>query len=450
MTTEGTPEPTQAVAVIGGAVAGAQLARMLADAGLEVVVFEQNARPFGKIEDGLPRWHVGLRNKEFERIVERLNHPHIHLAPLTRIGRDVAFDDLSRVWGFTAVVLACGAWRDRSLPVEGIDAYVDRGLVYQNPFIIAFNHGEDPGYAGPTYPILDDAIVVGGGLASIDVIKLLMLETTRRALAARGHEIDVEALEKAGLDKACEGFGLAWADLGLVGSTLYYRREPEDMPLQEVPEDADAERTEKVRANRKKMLERTMAKYRFKFEALAAPEAPVVEGERLVGLVFRRMTKDAAGKLVKTDQTFERRGNLVVSSIGSIPDPIQGVPMKGELFAFTDWELGRLANHPTVFSAGNVVTGKGNIVASRRHATNVGEQLLASYLGLSEDGHQSEAELADGLEKIAGHVESISEAVRKLGELPAGRLAEIRARVRARQAEVGFDGDLPKWVRQAR
>jgi ferredoxin--NADP+ reductase len=362
----------------------------------------------------------------------------------------VAFDDLSRTWGFTAVVLACGAWRDRSLPVEGIDAYVDKGLVYQNPFIIAFNHAEDPGYTGPTYPIIDDAIVVGGGLASIDVVKVLMLETTRRALAERGHELDVEALEKAGLDKACEGFGLKWEDLGLKGSTLYYRREPEDMPLQEIPDDADAERAEKVRGNRKKMLERTVAKYRFRFEALAAPEGAVVEDGRLAGLVFRRMGKDASGKLVRTDETFERRSGLVISSIGSIPDPIKGVPMKGELFAFTDWDLGRLPDHPTVFSVGNVVTGKGNIVASRRHATNVGEQLLASYLGLSEDGHAAEAALVEGVEKIAEHVHGISAAVQGLGSLPEGRLAEIRARARARQAEVGFDGDLPGWIARAR
>ena len=148
--------------------------------------------------------------------------------------------------------------------------------------------------------------------------------------------------------------------------------------------------------------------------------------------------------------TFERRGNLVVSSIGSIPDPIKGVPMKGELFAFTDWELGRLPDHPTVFSVGNVVTGKGNIVASRRHATNVGEQLLASYLGLAEDGHTAEAELAEGVEKIAGHVDSISEAVRKLGALPEGRLAEIRQRARARQVEVGFESDVATWIKRAR
>jgi len=51
------------VAVIGGATAGAEIAARLADLGARVVVFEQNARPYGKIEDGLPGRHVGLCKK---------------------------------------------------------------------------------------------------------------------------------------------------------------------------------------------------------------------------------------------------------------------------------------------------------------------------------------------------------------------------------------------------
>ena len=42
------------------------------------------------------------------------------------------------------------------------------------------------------------------------------------------------------------------------------------------------------------------------------------------------------GKLVSTDETYERRGSCVISSIGSIPEPIPGIATKGELFAFTD------------------------------------------------------------------------------------------------------------------
>jgi len=46
------------VAVVGGAVSGSVAAEILANHGIRVAVFEQNKRPYGKIEDGLPRWHV--------------------------------------------------------------------------------------------------------------------------------------------------------------------------------------------------------------------------------------------------------------------------------------------------------------------------------------------------------------------------------------------------------
>jgi flavin-dependent dehydrogenase len=58
--------PQFVVAVVGGATAGAEAAGMLAARGITTVVFEQNPRPYGKIEDGLPRWHVKLRKKEYE------------------------------------------------------------------------------------------------------------------------------------------------------------------------------------------------------------------------------------------------------------------------------------------------------------------------------------------------------------------------------------------------
>ena len=80
------PEPAprgHLVAVIGGATAGAEVAGRLAERGVRVVVFEMNPRPFGKIEDGLPRWHVGLRQKEYETIREKLSRPGVEFVPNT-------------------------------------------------------------------------------------------------------------------------------------------------------------------------------------------------------------------------------------------------------------------------------------------------------------------------------------------------------------------------------
>ena len=174
----------------------------------------------------------------------------------------------------------------------------------------------------------------------------------------------------------------------------------------------------------------------------------MVEGDRLVGLRFRR-TQMESGKLVSTDETFERRGPYVISSIGSIPEPIPAIPMKGELFAFTDWDVGRLDGFPSVFSVGNVVTGKGNIVASRKHAAHVSEYAIERFLGVAATGgHAGEEALVD-----AAHAAAAEEAEKVAAKIEAqpsrSRPREVAAlveRVRARQREVGYGGDYRAWI----
>lgn len=431
--------PTHAIAVIGGATAGSEVARKLADRGAEVTVFEMNPRPFGKIEDGLPRWHRALREKEYASIVERLASPNIHFVPNTKIGRDVAFDDLVNRWGFSAVVLASGAWRDRPLPIPGADAYLDKGLIYQNPFIIAFNHAEEANFGGKRFPIEDGALVIGGGLASIDVAKLLMLETVRSRLEKRGIKVDLEEVERRGIPATLEEHQLSLRDLDIKGCTLFYRRRAEDMPLMDAPEGSSAERVAKVEQSRKHILNKAREKFCFNFEPLSLPEGLIVENGRLVGIKFRR-AKLEGKNLVGTDELFERRGAYVVSSIGSIPEQIPGVSMKGELLELD--QPGR-----RVFSAGNVVTGKGNIIASRKHATKVASELIERFLGLGEEGHSGEEQSHAAIAAIAAaEAHNIASQALELPPIDDVSLARTRDMVRGRQAQVGYRGDLGAWL----
>jgi len=436
--------PVHCVAVIGGATAGAEIASRLADRGVAVFVFEQNKRPYGKIEDGLPRWHEALREKEYETIDEKLSRPAIQFVPNTKIGRDVSFAELAKEWGFSAVVLANGAWRDRPLPIQGADAWLGKGLVYQNPFVIAFNHAERGDLPGASYEVLNGAVIVGGGLASIDVAKVHTLEMTVRALAKRGIATNVVELEVKGIPKILGNHGIAFEDLGIVPPTIYYRRRIEDMPLMSAPEDADAARIAKVEAGRKRMLEKSTEKYCFKVEPLSAPEALIVENDRLVGLRFRR-TKMENGKLGMTDETFEARGPVVISSIGSIPEPIEGIPMKGELFDFKDWEIGRLEGYPTVFSVGNVVTGKGNIVASRKHATQVSEEAVEAYLGVGEGDRSAAIDVRPGLADAARAVDQVLASLGHAAAPSAEQGRRLRERVAKLQRAVGYD-DYKSWM----
>jgi NADPH-dependent glutamate synthase beta subunit-like oxidoreductase len=441
--------PRYVICVIGGATAGAETAGLLVQRGATVVVFEQNARPYGKIEDGLPRWHVKLRQKEYEAVNERLDHPAVHFVPLTKIGRDLDFRALVREWGFTAVILALGAWRDRPLPLDGAEHFVSRGLVYQNPLIHWFNHFTEADYSGPQYEPVDRAIVVGGGLASIDVMKVLQIETVRRALEQRGIQEDMLHLEHAGITEALAAHHLTWEALGLQGATLFYRRRLEDMPLTEIPADADAARRQKYEVTRRRIVEKAMQKYRFNVQPLRVPVGLLTERERLAGLRFQH-TKVEAGQVVPVEGALEDvRAPLVVSSIGSIPEPIPGIAERGELYDFSDRELGRIAGYETVFGAGNAVTGKGNIAASRRHSIEVATRLIEEFLGLGQGTHEGEEQL---LESITTPVDDSAYKIADwMGMRPPLDNAQIEAilrRVRARQLAVGYTGSYRDWIKR--
>ena len=63
-----------------------------------------NALPYGKIEEGLPNWHIKLRNKQINEIDKKLNLPNVRFVPNTKIGVDINFLDLVNNWGFSATI----------------------------------------------------------------------------------------------------------------------------------------------------------------------------------------------------------------------------------------------------------------------------------------------------------------------------------------------------------
>jgi ferredoxin/flavodoxin---NADP+ reductase len=438
-------EPAHVVAICGGAVAGSEAAACMAARGATVLVFEQNDRPYGKIEDGLPRWHVKLRKQEYAKIDANLDHPNVLFVPRTRLGGDLALEELASL-GLSAVVLATGAWRDRPLPVPGVDAYVDRGLVYQNPLVYWFNHYLEAAYAGPQYELHDHAIVVGGGLASIDVVKILNFELYGRALRARGIEVDVETFETKGIPRVLEDNGITREELGVHGCTLYYRRRKEDMPLA-TADNPTPEQLAKLEVARVKIMDKVMRKYLVHFEERCAPVGFVEQDGRLGGLVFQRtLVRDGRVSAVEGSD-FEVRSPFVISSIGSVPEPLSGVPMKGELYDYADWETGALEGHPGVFGLGNVLTGRGNIKDSRQNAKFVAGHILESYLGVGEPGahvqpmvdeaHRAAAEQADRL---------ADQSLQGRAPVPVDRIHAILDRVQTRWAQVGYEGAYRPWL----
>jgi ferredoxin/flavodoxin---NADP+ reductase len=441
-------KPSHVVAIIGAATSGSEIARILAERGVIVIVFEQNPRPYGKIEDGLPRWHAKQRRDEYEEINKRLDHPKIHYVPLTRMGRDIDFGELREAWGLSAVVLTNGAWRDRPFPVEGADQFVDRGLVYQNPLIYWFNHYLEASYDGPQYELKPGTTVVGGGLASIDVVKVLQIEMTLKALKERGIQEDMLKIEREGIDPVLKNHNLTYADLNVAPCRLYYRRRVLDMPLSDIAPDATPKRAEAMRQARAKILDKAQRKFLFEFNDLSVPTGLVVEGDSMPGVIMSR-TEAADGK-VRTipDSGQPVRAPMTISSIGSIPEPIPGIPQRGEVYQYVDAAVGLLMDGATgIYAAGNVLTGKGNIKDSLVSGTEIGTHVAEQYLGLSDSKHGEP--FTDAMRERA-HLEGLRMAasIDARPFIQGAEVAEIMARVQKRQAEVGYEGDYRGWIKK--
>jgi ferredoxin/flavodoxin---NADP+ reductase len=433
------------VAVIGGAISGSVAAEILADHGIRAAVFEQNARPYGKIEDGLPRWHVEQRKQEYARIDARLRKPGVYFIPCTKLGRDVDFSDLSKSWGFSAVILANGAWRDRDLGVPGAEEFVGKGLVYQNPFIYWYNHKNESSYSGPRYETPDGAIVVGGGLASIDVAKVLQFENYERALKARGIDTNFHELEK-GIPAVCKEHGVRPEDLGVKGCLLIYRRREQDMPLAQPPDNATPDQIAKTERVRQKILKLARERYLFRFQDRRLTTGLLVENGRLVGLKVAE-TKIAgrrAEPIPGTEQ--EIRAPLVISSIGSVPEILPGISTRGEYYAFTDEATPRHTEHRNVFGVGNVVTGQGNIRVSLVHSQSVTQRLIDEYARIGSDTGNLSAIRAAAEERAAERAEAVVDRVKAWPPLSAAEVAHIEERIRTLQQRVGYTGDYDNWI----
>jgi hypothetical protein len=412
-------EPTHVVGICGGAVAGSEAARLFAENGILAIVLEQNLRPYGKIEDGLPRWHVKLREKEYARINKNLDNAGVLFVPQTRLGKDLSFSELTDKMELSAVILANGAWRDRLLPVEGIDRFLGRGLIYQNPFVYWFNHYHEH------------------------------IEVFGRALRQRGTEVDPVAMEHAGVAETLDAHGLSAEELRISGCTLYYRRRMRDMPLTTAKNPNPAQ-LEKLEATRVRIMEKVMRKYLVRMQECCVPVAPIEDGDRLAGLNFRR-TAVEGGRLREVDGSdFEAPAPLVVSSIGSLPQPIEGITTKGDLYEFDSEERGVLLGVDGVYGLGNVLTGTGNIRDSRVNASVVAERIIENLLGVA-DTPDSIDDMSDALhEEFRARVQPLIDRTLARRKLSPEHIARIRERIRGRWDEVGYPGDYRVWIEKHR
>ena len=358
------------VLIIGGAVSGSTAAKKLIDAGIRSVVVEQNRMPYGKIEDGLPRWHDKQRSGEYDKIDEIISNELVDYVPLTKLGKDIPFEEVLNM-GWSCIYFANGAWKDRPFPIHEIENF--ENFHYQNPYVFWFNHYHEENFEGKNVNVVDNALVIGGGLASIDVCKITQLELVKQKVESKIENFDIVEMEHKGIPKYLSEHNINYDDLDIIGTKLIYRRNIDNMPITTIPEGLDNDMIEKRKMARRKVLRNMQDKYLFDVVDCTQPTDIIVEGDKLVGL--KTISNEVVdGKLVPIKNSEKIiNANIFISSIGSLPEPIKGVPMNGSTYDIIDQESGKFNDFEKLHGMGNAITGQGNIKASRVSAKTVSD-----------------------------------------------------------------------------
>ena len=146
------------------------------------------------------------------------------------------------------------------------------------------------------------------------------------------------------------------------------------------------------------------------------------------------------------DNDEEFKAPLVISSIGSLPEIIDGIPVDGQVFKIPDYKTCRIEGFNNVFALGNAVTGRGNIKESMKHGKEISLEVVDFHLDWLEEGFQSYLRSAEG--QIDDEVNRIIEMIKEHEPMPDEVIRSILDRTKALQEKVGYDGHFPDWVRK--
>lgn len=199
------PAPSgKKAAVIGSGPAGIVAAFRLAQAGVDVTIFEQRSEIGGVLRYGIPDFRLPRTTVARYRLaLERLG---IKIRPNTAIGDALLIDDLFRD-GYDTVFIGTGTWRAKTLGIPG----ETRGNVH---------FGLDYLVSPESYEIGENVAVIGVGNTAMDVARTAFRNGARHVtMYARSKHVSASSdeVEYARLDGADIVYGKAIAEINETG-----------------------------------------------------------------------------------------------------------------------------------------------------------------------------------------------------------------------------------------
>jgi len=230
------------------------------------------------------------------------------------------------------------------------------------------------------------------------------------------------------------------------GCLLIYRRREQDMPLAQPPDNATPDQIAKTEMVRQKMLRLARDRYLFRVQDRRLTTGLIVENGRVAGLKVSETKIEGRKAEPIAGSEHELRAPLVISSIGSVPEILPGVAMKGEYYTFTDEDLPRYTGSDRVFGVGNVVTGQGNIRVSLVHSQKVTKYLIEHNMAANDGSGAASGSSASAEARAAGQARAVQEGVHSLPALSAAEIAALEQRIRGLQERVGYTSDYDSWI----
>ncbi len=147
------------VAIVGGGPSGLSASYYLALMGYAVTLFEAYPKVGGMMRYGIPSYR--LPDADLDKDVNLIQSLGVAMKTTTRVGKDVAFEDLHK--DFDAVLIATGFHEGRSTKVPG----TDHPMVFQAIDLLSRIR------RGIEFPVEKEMVVIGGGNVAMDIARSL-------------------------------------------------------------------------------------------------------------------------------------------------------------------------------------------------------------------------------------------------------------------------------------
>jgi hypothetical protein len=118
--------------------------------------------------------------------------------------------------------------------------------------------------------------------------------------------------------------------------------------------------------------------------------------------------------------------------------------MSGEVYKIKDDLTGELEGAPGIFVVGNAVTGRGNILVSRKHGRTVSQRMIEQYLLGVASGYEEVFQRAEN--EARGKIAAVADRLSGQAPLQPEKVADLLSKIELQQKRVGYSGNYRQWI----